>query len=32
MESAGNPAVSDLRRIRNLSQFSDEQLSSLAKN
>ncbi len=31
MEPAGHPAVSDLRRIRSLSQFSDEQLSSLAR-
>ena len=30
MEVAGRPAIKDLKRIRSLSQFTDQQLSSLA--
>ena len=30
MEAAGHPSISDLQRIRNLSQFSEQQLESLA--
>lgn len=31
MEASAYPAVKDLKRIRSLSQFNDEQLASLAE-
>jgi len=32
MEASGRPSIGDLKRIRSLSQFSDQQLAGLAEN
>lgn len=31
MDASGNPTIGDLKRIRSLSQFSDQQLAGLAE-